>query len=328
MDASGTMRSVVRDVWGGPEVLQIVEVPVPEITSTQVLVRTRAASVNALDVHKLDGLPYLIRLAGGLRRPKDRFLGADLAGVVDAVGDEVTRFAPGDEVMGQSIRTFSDYVGVSEEGLVLKPTSASFDEAAAVPLAGMTALQALRAAGMRDGADVLVSGAGGGVGSLAVLLARALGAATVAATTRPDALELVRSLGADDVFDYTTDALSRVENRFDVIVDASGALPTRLIRKLLRRGGIAAIAGLKPGSGQVLAPVVRMIGPRPRTWRGTTIVSVATARTTDDLQTLADLLAAGKLPVPIDSRHPIEDAAAALARTGTGHANGKVILTF
>ncbi|MEO8528310.1 MAG: NAD(P)-dependent alcohol dehydrogenase, partial [Pseudolysinimonas sp.] len=285
----------MRDTWGGVEAVRVLEVSVPEPGPSQVLVSVRASSVNALDWHQLEGLPYLIRLAGGLRRPKDRFLGADVAGVVEAVGSEVTRFSPGDEVMGQSIRTFADFVVVSEAGLVRKPANVSFVDAAAVPLAGLTALQMLRAAGIRGGVDVLVSGAGGGVGSLAVQLASALGAASVAATTRTDALEFVRSLGAGEVFDYSTDELAALDARFDVIADASGALDTRTIRRLLRPGGVAAIAGLKPGSGQLFCPIIQMLGPVPRHQKGTTIVRVSTVRTTEDLQTLADLLESGKL---------------------------------
>lgn len=322
------MDAMVRDRWGGPEVLQLAEVPDPEIQPGQVLVRVHTASVNALDWHRLQGLPYVLRLSEGLRRPKDRFLGADVAGTVLAIGEGVGRFAPGDAVMGQTIRTFAELVSARESSLVKKPSAVSFEDAAATPLAGFTALQALSKAGMRPGADVLILGAGGGVGSFGVQLARALGAASVTATTRADAVGLVASLGADEVLDYAVDDGTGRGARFDVVVDASGVLTERALRSALRPGGVAVVVGLSPFSGQLLEPLVKMRGPLRPTRRGTTVLPMLAHRTTEDLQTLADLLGSRALRPVIDSVHPLADAAAALAHLGAGAARGKIVIAM
>lgn len=320
------MYAMVRDTWGGPEVLRLAEVSDPAIQPGHVLVRVHRASVNAVDWHRLRGLPYVLRLSDGIRRPKDRFLGADVSGTVVAIGEGVTRFAPGDEVMGQTIRTFAELVSARESSLVRKPAAVSFDDAAATPLAGFTALQSLRKAGMRPGTDVLILGAGGGVGSFAVQIARALGAASVTATTRADAVGLVASLGADEVLDYAIDDGTGRGARFDVVVDASGVLSQRALRSTLRPGGTAVVVGLSPFSGHLVEPLVKMRGPLLPTHRGTTVLPILVQRTTDDLQTVADLLETGALRPAIDSIHPLADTAAALARLGTGAARGKIVI--
>src|SRR5438093_4725541 len=217
------MKAIVRTRFGGPEVLELREVAKPVLKEGQVLVRVRAASLNLGDWHSTRGRPYIIRLMGLRgRTPKDRILGWDLAGIVEAVGTNVKEFRPGDEVFGSSIHTLAEYVAVRDVGLVRKPTNVTFEQAAASGVAAYTALQGLRdMGGLRAGQDVLINGASGGVGTFAVQIAKALGA-NVTGVTSTKNLDLVRSIGADQVIDYTREDFTKSGRRYDVIFDVAG----------------------------------------------------------------------------------------------------------
>lgn len=320
------MRAVVRDEWGGPEAVRVVEVAEPELRPGHVLIAADAASVNALDWHELTGTPAIMRFPTQLRRPRDRFLGVDVTGVVTAVADDVTRLRVGDRVLGQTRRTFADTVLASEGALVPVAASVAVTDAAAVPLAGLTALQSLRRGGIRPGSRVLVLGAAGGVGSLTVQMARHLGAVSVAAATRSATIELVSSLGADEVLDSAELDPASLRGTADVIVDLSGTWRFADLRGALRPGGSAVLVGLRSSSGAIVEPIARMIGPIPRERGGVAIRSFLTERRTDDLATLSRLLEEGTLRPVIDSTVPLTDAAAALGRLGAGEARGKIVL--
>src|SRR5262245_12347756 len=250
-----SMRAIRFPRYGSPDVLELVDVDVPVPADDQVLVRVRAASVNALDWHRLTARPHLARLSDGLRRPKDPRLGADVAGIVEAVGQDVTRFRPGDEVFGMTIGAFAEHVAVAEAGLVAKPAGATFEQAGSVGVAGITALQGLRDRGrLQPGQRVLINGAGGGVGSFAVQIARALGG-RVTAVTRTESLERVRSLGAETVVDHTTTDATRLGQRFDLVFDAGGNGSLLAWRRVIAPGGRMVICGA--GHGDWLGPVLR-----------------------------------------------------------------------
>jgi len=225
------MKAIVQHRYGPPDVLQLVDVDTPVVDDDGVLVRVRAASVNAADWHFMRGLPLVVRMVEGLRRPKRRSVGHDVAGEVEAVGKDVTQFLAGDAVFGFQRGAFAEYVCGRESSFVLKPTRLTFEQAAAVPAAGCTALQALRdGARVRAGQRVLIHGAGGGVGTFAVQIAKALGAHVTAVTSTRN-VDLVRSIGADEVIDYTTQDFSRSGQQYDVIVDLAAS------RSLPRAGG-------------------------------------------------------------------------------------------
>ena len=249
------MQAIRYHRYGGPDALALEDVETPVAGDDQVLVRVRAASVNALDWHALRGLPYLVRATDGLRRPRDGGLGCDIAGVVESVGEAVTRFRPGDEVFGMTIRSFAELAAVREAGLVPKPANLSFEQAAAIPLAGSTALQGLRDKGrLREGSRVLVNGAGGGVGSFAVQIAKAFGA-HVTAVTHPDAVDLARSAGADEVIDYTAADFTRQGIRYDLIFDTGGNRSFRDCARAMAPDGVLVICGAPKGNW--LAPILR-----------------------------------------------------------------------
>src|SRR2546429_1011342 len=216
------MKAIVRPKYGSPDVRAREAVDAPVLEDARALVRVHGGSVNALDWHLLRGLPYLVRMSEGLRRPKGASRGGDVAGRVEAVGKNVTQFRPGDAVFGARDGAFAEYVAAKEEKLVLKPANVSFEQAAAVPVAGCTALQALRDKGqVQPGQKVLINGAAGGVGTFAVQLAKAFGA-DVTATTSPRNVDLIRSIGADRVIDYTREDFTKGGQRFDLILDIGG----------------------------------------------------------------------------------------------------------
>src|SRR2546426_3423177 len=238
------MKAVVRTRFGGPDVLELQEVEKPVLKDDQVLVRVRAASLNLGDWHSTRGRPYIIRLMG-LRqgKPKDRILGWDLAGRVEAVGSNVKEFQPGDEVFGSSIHTLAEYVSVRDVGLVRKPTNMTFEQAAAVPVAAYTALQGLRdVGGLQPGQRVLINGASGGVGTFAVQIAKMLGA-TVTGVTSTKNLDLVRSIGADEVIDYTREDFTKSGRRYDLIFDVAGNHPLSAYKRALKPRGAIFQAG-------------------------------------------------------------------------------------
>jgi NADPH:quinone reductase-like Zn-dependent oxidoreductase len=302
-----------------------VEKPVPG--DSQVLVRVRAASVNPLDWHLLEGTPYIGRLAMGLRKPRDIRLGVDFAGTVESVGRAVTRFKPGDEVFGGGTGAFGQYVVVRENGSVaLKPANVTFEQAAAVPIAAVTALQGLRDQGkIRSGQQVLINGASGGVGTFAVQIAKSFGAHVtgVCSTTNVD---MVRSIGADQVIDYRREDFTRRAERYDLIVDAVGNHSFSDLRRVLRPTGTYVMIG---------GPAGRWIDPLPRAF-GAALMSRFVSQdmrffvaelNAKDLAFLRDLMLAGKLTPVIDRRYPLADIQSAIRYLEGGHAKGKVVIT-
>jgi NADPH:quinone reductase-like Zn-dependent oxidoreductase len=329
--AYDSMRAIVRDRYGSPDVLELKDIAKPLVDDDGVLVRVRAASVNAYDWHLLRGRPFLVRILTGVRRPKSTAVGVDMAGVVEAVGKHVTGFRPGDEVFGHGRGAFAEYVCAGENNFVLKPANLTFEQAAAVPMAGSTALQALQKGRIQPGQKVLINGAAGGVGSFAVQIAKSLGAdVTGVCSTRN--VEMVRSIGAHHVIDYTKDDFTRSAQRYDVMVDMAGNHSLSACRRVLRADGVLVAVGSAGGPDQQPGSVATLVG-----LLGTLIVSrftrqrllpfLATYRK-EDLIALTRLIEAGKVTPVIDTRYPLSAVPAALRYLETGHARGKVVITF
>lgn len=323
-----TMRAVVQDRYGPPSVLESSEVGVPLPGRGEVLVRVVAAAVHPGDYFVMTGEPYIVRLVFGLRRPRLGIPGRDLAGVVTAVGTDVTALRPGDEVFGWSTTgTLAEYACVPADHLVPVPANLSMVEAAAVPTSAMTALQAMRdIANVQPGQTVLVTGASGGVGSFAVQLAKAFGAeVTGVCSTRN--VDLVRSLGADHVVDYTTTDFTSTGERYDVILDSVEAQPLAAVRRALAPTGT-----LIPNSGhggRWLGPIGRIV--KARVLSGFTrqkLKPFTSIEKRQDLLTLADLLTTGKIRPVIDRTYPLDEATDALSHVATGHTRGKVVVTI
>ena len=314
------MKAFIYERYGPPERLRMAEVDTPAPDAGQVLVKVLAASVNAADWHMLRGKPLFSRATLGLLRPKRQILGVDIAGQVDAVGGGVTGFQPGDEVYGNlldhGLGGFADYVAVPVDAMALKPASLSFEEAAAVPMAATTALQGLRRHGdIAPGQQVLINGGTGGVGSFAVQLAKASGAEVTAVTSTRN-LELVRSLGADHVVDYTTSDFAHSGQRYDRILDTVGNRSVADLRRALAEGGKAAVTGFTRVRGLL---EVSLRG-------GKEIATVQAHVTTEDLELLSELLEAGKVRPQIDRRYAFADLPAAVAYLEQGRARAKVVV--
>jgi NADPH:quinone reductase-like Zn-dependent oxidoreductase len=320
------MKAICQDKYGSPDVLELRDVDKPSPGADGVLVRVRASSVNALDWHIMRGQPYVMRVTS-LRRPEVALRGVDVAGVVEAVGSDVTDLRPGDEVFGVADGAFAEWVAGKAINYVAKPASLSFEQAAALPVAGITALQGLRDKGqVRAGQTVLVTGAGGGVGTFAVQIARALGA-QVTATTSPQNLELVRSLGAERVLDYTREDLAEGDRRYDVIFDVAASQPlSRLVRALAPEGRLVLAGGAK---GRWAGPILRFVAGVLRSrLRGQRIVPFMAKIGREDLLALAALVETGKVHPVIDRTFPLRDAAEAMRYVETGRARGKVVITI
>ena len=321
------MKAIVYDRYGPPDVLELREVDKPAAKDDEVLVRVHAASVNPADWHLMTGTPYIARLSAGLRKPKDQIPGLDVAGRVEAVGSNVTRIRPGDEVFGAHSKTFAEYVCVPEDGIALKPANLTFEQAAAVPVAGITALQGLRDKGrLQPGQKVLIIGASGGVGTFAVQLAKWLGAdVTGVCSTRN--VELVRSIGADHVVDYTQEDFTRRGQRYDVVFQVAGTRsPSDCRRVLTSRGTLVLCSG--EGGGRLLGPVGRIVGAlvRSRFWSQRAVMWISNA-TSKDLVELKELIEAGTVTPVIDRRYPLDEASEALRYQEKGHTQGKTVIT-
>ena len=321
-----TMKSIVQHRYGSSGVLAVEDVTMPEIGDDGVLVRVRASSVNAVDWHMIRGRPYFARLTSGLRRPKSARPGTDLAGVVVAVGADVTEFKAGDEVFGARNGAYAEYVAGRLRNFVPKPANLSFEQAAAIPVAAITALQAVRDKGqIKAGQRVLILGAGGGVGSFAVQIAKAFGA-TVTASTSTGNVEMVRAIGADEVVDYTREDPTRSGRRYDVILDVGGYAPLGDLGRAVVPGGTVVVVGA--GKASSLGIVAGMLAARLRSrLRGQRIVSFLASIKRDDLLVLAELAAAGKIAPVIDRTYPLRDADEAVSYVETGQARGKVVIT-
>lgn len=325
-----TMLAAVRSRYGGPEAIELRTVDVPRPADGQVLVRVRAVSLNLVDHYELRGSPLMSRLMGGLRRPTETGLGHDFAGDVVAVGAGVTDPKVGDAVFGSAIRTFAEYVLVKAEGVVAKPASVSYEVAAAVPVAGITALQGLRRhGGLQAGHRVLVTGAGGGVGGFGARIAKALGA-EVTATTRPWNLDRVRAMGVDRIFDSArrggeADALA-VPDRYDLVLDVAGDRSMSALARATRPDGAIVIVGSwRISMVRIIGWIVEArVGSRIR---GRRIAFFYSQRDHADLETLRDLLAAGSITPDIERTYPLVEIADAVRHLETFRTRGKVVVT-
>lgn len=323
------MKAAVHRCYGSPDVVRVVDVAKPHPAENEVLVKIHAASLNALDWRTVRGEPYVMRLDGNLGAPKNVMLGVDYAGTVEAVGRRVTRFKPGDEVFGGSGRgSLAEYISVSENGAIAaKPANLTFEEAAAIPVGAVTALQALRDEGhVRAGQKVLINGATGAVGTFTVQLAKAMGAqVTGVCSTRN--IELVRSLGADRVIDYTREDVTRGDERYDVVIDNVGNHSVLEFRHVMQPKGILVIVGAGKGKwlGPFRSPIIALVAsPFVSQQAGIFIANL----TRKDLSLLADLAQSGKLKPIIDRRYRLEETADALRYLEDAHARAKVIVTL
>ena len=324
------MKAIVQDRYGGPEVLEFRDIDQPVPTDNQVLVQVHAAGLHRGDWHVMTGLPYMIRLAVptlGLRRPKVPVLGMDVAGRVEAVGARVTRFQPGDEVFGWCDGSLAEYACAGEDQFAAKPAALSFEEAAVVPISGFAALQGVRDVGeVQAGQQVLVIGAAGAVGWFAVQLAKAFGARVtgVASTTQ---VELVRSVGADEVIDYTRQDVTDGTRQWEVIIDTGGRRTLSQLRRALTPNGTLVIVGGEGGGRwmggflrNLRAPVVsRFVGQRLR--------MLVSKERQEDLEVLRELLEAGKLRPLIGRTYPLGEAPEAMRALEAGNTRGKIVIT-
>jgi len=321
------MKAAVYDHYGPPDVIRIAEVAKEAPKDDEVLLEVRAASINPVDWHFVRGTPYLGRLMMGLRKPRSPRLGVDVAGRVEAVGPNVTRFKPGDEVFGSGRGVFAESVCVSQSTLAAKPANATFDEAATVAVSALTALQGLRDKGhLQPGQTVLINGAAGGVGTYAVQIAKAFGGeVTGVCSTRN--VGLVRSLGAARVIDYTVEDFTKSGQRYDLIFDCIGNRSVSAFRRLLTPRGTYLMVGGESG---------RWVDPMPRAL-GALVVSRFVSQklfmyiakeNAADLATMRELIESGKVRPVIDRRYPLSRVAEALAYLEDGHARGKVVITL
>jgi NADPH:quinone reductase-like Zn-dependent oxidoreductase len=323
------MKAIVYSKYGSPDVLELREIDKPEAGADDVLVRVHAASVNPADWYAMAGIPYVARPPMALRKPKSQRLGVDLAGVVVAVGEDVTRFKPGDEVFGGGTGAFAEYVCIPEDrALVLKPANLSFEQAAAVPVAALTALQGLRDKGqIRPGHKVLINGASGGVGTFAVQIAKSFGAEVVGVCSRRN-VDLVRSLGADQVIDYTHEDFTRSDRRYDLLLDVAGSRSWSECRRILTPQATLVIVGAPKGNS-LLGPLSHIVQVRLAALPARQKVIFFIAKLDrEDLVVLQELLAAGKVTPVVERSYPLSDAAGALRYLGEGHAQGKIVITM
>ena len=325
-EGTPTMKAIVSRCYGGPEALEYLDVAKPEPGPNELLVKIRAAAVNPLDYHYMRGSPYLMRLAAGIGRPNDQRMGVDFAGVVAAVGDEVTDFAVGDAVFGASSGAFAEYLVISEDrSIAAKPDNVGFDEAAAIPIAAVTALQAIRDHGrLQAGEKVLINGASGGVGTYAVQIAKALGA-DVHGVCSTRNVEMVRALGADHVFDYKKEDYTESDNEYDLIVDMVGNHALMANRKVLRsQGRMVLVGGPK---GDWVAPLVPLVKAMTLSLFVDQEIGAMLAQLSgDDLDYLAGLMADGRVSSRIDTHYPLSETPEALRYLETQRARGKVII--
>jgi NADPH:quinone reductase-like Zn-dependent oxidoreductase len=320
------MRAIVRNTYGSPDVLELQETDMPALTDDGVLVRVRAASVNPADWYGLTGRPYLARPLVGLLKPKSNRLGVDFAGTVEAVGRDVTHVRPGDEVFGGKSGAFAEYVAV-REAVVPKPANLTFEQAAAVPVAAVTALQALRDKGrLQPGQKVLINGASGGVGTFAVQIAKALGAEVTGVCSTGN-VDLVRSLGADHVVDYTAEDFTRSDRRYDLMLTIAGSRSWSEYRRLLEPKATLVIVGAPKGS-RLLGPLGHIVNIRLASLASSQRVVFFVAKLTRaDMTVLRQLLEAGKVTPVVDRRYELSETADALRYLGEGHARGKIVVT-
>jgi NADPH:quinone reductase-like Zn-dependent oxidoreductase len=321
------MKAIVYEEYGPREVLRYADVDPPMIGDNEVLIRVRAASLNPLDGHFMRGTPYALRLRAGLKKPTKTRLGVDVAGRVEAIGQHVRRFAPGDEVFGVCEGAFAELASARESGLSKKPAGVTFEQAAAVPIAGLTALQGLRDKGrLQRGQSVLINGAAGGVGTMAMQIARAFGARVTGVCSARN-VDLVRSLGAEHVINYTKADFTRIGEHYDIVFDTIGNHSLIACREVLQPEGTCVIVGGR--SGRWVAPLGRVVQAEilSRLVRQKFVAFLAQARA-EDLATLGDMMARGELTPVIDRRYRLAEVSTAIAYLEQGHARGKVVVTM
>jgi NADPH:quinone reductase-like Zn-dependent oxidoreductase len=318
------MKAFVKDRYGSPDVLQVQEIDRPTPADDGVLVRVRATSINAHDWHMLRGKPYLARLSEGFRAPNERQLGLDVAGIVEEVGPNVTHVKPGDQVFGSRYGAFAEFV--SGKSMMPMPAGLTFEQAAAVPTAGQTALQGLRDHGaLQAGQHVLILGAGGGVGTFAVQIAKALGA-EVTAVTGSKSVEMVGSIGADHVIDYTRDDFARGAQRYDLILDVGGRRRLSAMRRVLTPTG--KIVMVAPQPGQWIGPIARIAGAFITNRLGRRPARAFLAQASrDDLMSLKELIEAGQVTPVIDRAYRFDQIPEAIRYVESGAVKGKVVIS-
>ena len=321
------MKAVVYRCYGPPDVLKVEDIEKPTPKDNQVLVKVRAASVNPLDWHYMRGKPYFMRMMAGYGKPAEPRLGVDFAGTVEAVGPQVTRFKPGDDVFGGRTGAFGEYVTVREDrAVVLKPANLTFEQAAAVPIAAITALQALRDKGhVHAGQKVLINGASGGVGTFAVQIAKSFGAEVTGVCSTKN-VAMVQSLGADHVIDYTQEDFTQSGQHYDLILDNVGSHSLLQYRRALNPKGIVVIVG-GPSGGSWIGPMdavlrAKMLSP----FVSQEFRFFMAELNQQDLTVLRDLMQAGKVTPVIDRRYKLSEVPAAMAYLEEGHARGKVVI--
>jgi NADPH:quinone reductase-like Zn-dependent oxidoreductase len=321
------MKAVIQREYGGADVLEVAEVGKPVIRDDEVLIRVRAASIHAGDVLLMQGTPYVMRVGLGLRRPRNPTPGIDVAGTVEAVGSNVSRFQPGDDVFGEGKRTLAEYAAAKESRLAAKPENLTFEEAAVLTVSGLTALKAVRDVGeVQPGQSVLINGAAGGIGVYAIQIAKALGAEVTAVCSSGKA-DLVRSLGADHVIDYTEEDFTQGDRRYNFILDNVGNRSLSDCRRVLTSDGTL-IPNSGTAGGKWIGPLVSMgqamvtspfVSQRLRTFLSTP--------NEDDLNALVELVESGELVPVIGNTYQLSEAAEALRVVADGHAEGKVVVT-
>jgi NADPH:quinone reductase-like Zn-dependent oxidoreductase len=323
------MKAFVHRKYGSPETLKLEEVEKPSPKDNEVLIKVKASSVNPLDWHVLRGSPYFIRFQLGLFRPKNKSIGADMAGIVEAVGSAVTGFKPGDEVFSDihpnGSGGFGEYVSVPEEVLVLKPSNISFEEAAAIPIAGLTALQGLRDHGkIEAGKKVLINGASGGVGTYAVQIAKSYGAeVTAVCSTRNQ--EQAKSIGADHLIDYSKEDFTQNGQQYDLIFEGVGNKSVKELKRALSPNGIVVMVGFS-GMGKMFK--FMMQAPRVGKKSNQKMATMLAEMNQPDMSKLGELLESGTITSIIDKKYPLEELPEAIAYVEEGHARGKVVISL
>jgi len=325
------MKAIVYRSYGSPDVLKCEEIEMPTAGDDEVLIEVRAASVNPLDWHFVRGIPYFLRMMAGLSKPKITRLGVDLAGKVEAVGRNVTQFKPGDEVFGTGHGAFAEYACSRENKLALKPARLTFEQAAAVPVAAITALQGLRDKGqIQDGQKVLINGAAGGVGTFAVQIAKSLGAHVTGVCSARN-VDMVRSIGADHVIDYIKEDFAQKGQRYDLILDNVGNRSFSDCRSVMVAKGILVSNGggsLKENEGSWLGPITGSIAALALSpFMSQKMVTILASITNTDLTALTELMDAGKVKPVIDKCYKLTEVPQAIRYLEEGHARGKVVIT-